>query len=353
MEVRRALGNMEIKNVLITGVDGYIGSVLSELLRKQHLNVYGLDTFYYRGCTLGPYKKSYIKIRSDVRDIDRSDLGTIDAVIHLAALSNDPLGALNPNVTKEVNYAATVRLAKLAKQAGVKRFIFSSSCSIYGIARGTVNENSPVKPLTAYAKSKINAENELKKLTDRNFCVCIMRNSTVYGYSPKFRSDLVVNNMVASAVTTGQIRMMSDGTPWRPLIDVRDLSNIFYQFLTAPAQKVNGKIFNVGFNENNIQIKSIAEEIKRRIPYCVIVYTGEHGKDTRSYKVNFDLFHRVFKNVRQEWPLRKSIADLIAKLKKYKVTKQMVDRGLFARVNRLKNLTVSQKLTSHLYWNDN
>lgn len=341
---------MDIKNVLVTGSDGYIGSELIRLLKKRQYSVSGLDTCFYKDCYLGPGRPTYNIIQKDVRKLDTADLKKIDAIIHLAALSNDPMGAINATLTDDINHRATVRLAKMAKQVGVKRFIFSSSCSIYGIAQGTVDETSPVNPLTAYACSKIESEHELKTLADDSFCVCLLRNSTVYGFSPKFRYDLVVNNMVASAVATGEIRIMSDGAPWRPLIDVRDLSTIFAAFLTVSAAKVNGEIFNIGFNENNIQVKSIAAEIKHQLPKCKIIFTGEHGKDSRSYKVNFNKFHTVFPKIRQQWTLARSIEDLRIRLKKYKLTSDIMRSGVYTRIVSLESLITSKKLDTTLYW---
>lgn len=339
-----------MKHVLVTGSDGYIGMVLIELLKKLHYRVVPIDNLYYKKNFLGPHPQRIKHVQKDIRRLELSDFKGVDAVIHLAALSNDPLGAIRPDLTNSINHVATIRLAKLAKQAGVKRFIYSSSCSIYGIASGTVSETSPIRPLTAYAKSKIDSENDLKKLADTSFCVCLLRNSTVYGFSPKFRTDLVVNNMVASAVTTGEIRIMSDGTPWRPLIDVRDLSRVFCKFLTVNANKVNGIIFNVGFNENNVQVKTIVKEIKRQLPNCNVVFTGEHGKDTRSYKVNFHRLHTLFPSFKQKWPMSKSIADMIIKLKQFHLSAETIKNGTYTRVISLEKLTKSKQLTADLYW---
>lgn len=341
---------MKSQRVMVTGSDGYIGSELTHVLQKKGHHVIGLDTRFYRNCYFGGRRILPTILHRDVRKVEEKDLKHVGAIIHLAALSNDPMGALNPTLTDEINHRASVRLAMLAKRAGVKRFIFSSSCSIYGIAQGTVDETSPVNPLTAYARSKIDTEKALKKLADDTFCVCLLRNSTVYGYSPKFRYDLVINNMVANAVTTGEIRIMSDGTPWRPLIDVRDLSRIFAAFLSTPSAKVNGEVFNIGFNTNNIQVKAIADETKKQLPRCSVVYTGEHGKDSRSYKVSFDKFQKTFPRIRQQWPMEKSIRDLITRMKKYRLDKRALDSGVFTRINTLESLMQSKKLTSALYW---
>jgi len=334
--------------VLVTGDRGYIGSVLVPLLLSKNYKVIGLDASYFGGAKKSP---NYFPITKDIRKVQKKDLKGVNAVIHLSALSNDPMGEIDPNLTSDINFRASVRLARLAKSIGVKRFLFSSSCSIYGIAKnGIVDEQSPVNPLTAYAKSKIDTERELLKLADSKFCVGIMRNSTVYGFSPKFRNDLVVNNLVTTALAFGEIRIMSDGTPWRPLIDVRDLSKIFIEFLTVDLDKINGKIVNIGFDENNLQVKDIVSVVQKYVPGCKVVYTGEHGKDTRSYKVSFNKFKSIFPNIRQEWTLDRSVEDMVKNLKKMNFNKKDFESGIFTRLSVLKNLSSSKALTSDLYW---
>lgn len=210
---------MAIKRILVTGSNGYIGAVLTEKLSKKNISVSGIDTGFFNDCYLSKQLRNFPLIKKDIRLIKNSDLKRIDCIIHLAALSNDSLGELKRNLTKEINHNATIQLAKKAKKAGVKRFIFSSSCSVYGISKKTVTEKSKTHPLTTYAKNKVLSEKELKKLADKNFCVVILRNATVYGYSPQFRDDLVVNNLLSSAIINNEIRVFSDGTPYRPLID--------------------------------------------------------------------------------------------------------------------------------------
>lgn len=336
--------------ILVTGDKGYIGSILVPLLLKQNYKVIGLDTDYF-----GNGKKSispnYKSITKDIRNVSEKDLEHVEAIIHLSALSNDPMGDLNPKLTEEINFRSSIKLAKLAKKLQVRKFLFSSSCSIYGIAKnGIVDEQSPVNPLTAYAKSKIDSERELLKLADSNFTVGIMRNSTVYGFSPKFRNDLVVNNLVTAALAFGEIRIMSDGTPWRPLIDVRDLSRVFIEFLTVDSSKINGKIINVGFDENNFQVKDIVVLVQQYVPGCKVVYTGEHGKDTRSYKVSFKKFKSLFPTLKQEWTLDRSIEDMVKKLKRMKFSKKDFELGVFTRIAVLKNLSLSRAITADLYW---
>ena len=337
-------------NVLVTGDRGYIGSVLVPLLLEKSHQVTGFDTDFFKK-EINPPHLQYKKITKDIREISEKDLEGIDAVIHLSALSNDPMGELNPNLTHEINFKGTVKIAKLAKKIGVKRFLFSSSCSIYGIAKdGVVDEESPVNPLTAYAKSKIDAEKELMSIADSDFCVSIMRNSTVYGFSPKFRNDLVVNNLVTTALAFGEIRIMSDGTPWRPLIDVRDLSKVFIEFLEVDSDKINGKIVNIGFDENNLQVKDIVSVVQKYVPGCKVIYTGEHGKDTRSYRVSFKKFKSLFPMLKQEWTLDRSIEDMVQNLKEINFDKKDFESGIYTRLSVIKNLSTSKAVTSDLYW---
>lgn len=336
-------------NILVTGDRGYIGSVLVPLLIDKGFNVIGFDAEYFG--SVPRFKNfAYKKITKDIRKIEKKDLDGIDAIIHLSALSNDPMGQIDPKITLAINYKASVKLAKLAKKNGVKRFIFSSSCSIYGIAKnGIVNERSKINPLTAYAKSKILTEKALKELADSNFCVGIMRNSTVYGFSPKFRNDLVVNNLVTSALAFKEIKVLSDGTPWRPLIDVRDLSKIFIEFLNAKKEEINGRIFNIGFDKNNYRVKDVLNIIKKFLPECEVLYTGEHGADTRSYKVNFNKFHSTFPHISQEWSLEKSVKDLIVRLKKMKYNKKDFISGKYTRLIILKKLIDKHIVNKNLF----
>lgn len=334
--------------ILVTGDRGYIGSVLVPMLIKEGHEVIGLDTEYFKDQF--EKTKHYKKITKDIRDVTLKELKGIDAVIHLAALSNDPMGDINPELTKDINLNASVKLARLSKKAGIKLFLFSSSCSIYGIAGGTVDESSPASPQTAYAESKIKFEKELKRLADDKFCVGLLRNSTVYGYSPKFRNDLVVNNLVTCALALGKINVMSDGTPWRPLIDVRDLSRIFIEFLKINPKKINGEIINIGFEENNFQIKDILNAVKKQLPDCEIIFTGEHGADTRSYKVNFKKFKKIFPHFKKKWPLEKSISDLIKNLKTKKFSNSDFLTNRYSRLSVLKKLLDGKKLNNKLYW---
>lgn len=338
-----------VKKILVTGINGYIGTVLAETLQQKGYKVVGWDTNYFKNVTLGHYKNDYYSEILDIRQ-NQSELSGIDCIIHLAALSNDPMGALNEKLTLDINYKAAIKLAKKAKLKGVKRFIFSSSCSVYGIANNTVNEESTISPLTAYAKTKILVEKDLKKIRDNSFCVCLLRNATVYGFSPRFRNDLVVNNLITSGLAFGEIRILSDGTPWRPLIDVRDLCEIISKFIEIDAKSVNGNIFNIGFNESNYQVKDILKSIKKFLPACRIKFNKEGLKDKKSYKVDFSKLKKLFPNIKQKWPLEKSIPDLIKKLKGNKFKKKDFEKGKFERLTTLKSLISEKKLDKNLYW---
>lgn len=340
-----------MQKILVTGDKGYIGSVLVSKLLDKGYEVVGLDTGFFDKCLIkGKKDLNYRKIKKDVRNIEKKDLTGIDAIIHLSALSNDPMGEVDPKLTKEINYKASIRLAKLAKKSGVKRFLFSSSCSIYGIAKnGIVDEKSKINPLTAYAESKIKTEKALMKLASKDFVVGLLRNSTVYGFSSRFRNDLVVNNLVTTALAFGEIRIMSDGTPWRPLIDVRDLSDIFIKFLETK-KTISGKVINIGFNENNFQVKDLVSVVGKQLPKCKITYTGEHGSDTRSYKVKFDLFKKLFPEIKQKWTIDKSVENMVVELAKTGYSKKNFEAKTYSRLAVLKNLLDEKKIDKNLYW---
>lgn len=338
-----------MKKIMVTGDRGYIGAVLVPKLIEKGYGVIGIDIGYANDSEFDNEKLEYTYITKDVRDIESSDLKGIDAIIHLSALSNDPIGELNPKLTIDINHKSTIRLAKLAKKMKVERFIFSSSCSVYGIAsNGVVDEKSKANPLTAYAKSKILSEKALAKLSSGNFCIGLMRNSTVYGYSPKFRNDLVVNNLVTCALALNKIKVLSDGSPWRPLIDVRDLADFFIKFLEIDASIINGKIFNVGFNENNFMVKNIVEKISKELPNTEIIFTGEHGHDSRSYKVKFDKVHKIFPDLSQKWTIDNSIKDLIINLNKLGFSRKEFDDEKYIRLANLKKLISKGKFDNNL-----
>lgn len=339
-----------MKNILVTGINGYIGTILGPKLQKKGYKVFGWDTDYFKKATLGKQINTYHSKKMDIRQ-NNYDLENIDCIIHLAALSNDPMGALNERLTYEINYKSTLNLAKMAKKKGVRRFIFSSSCAVYGIAKeNIVSEKSPINPLTAYARSKALVEKALQDLADEKFCVCLLRNATVFGFSPRFRNDLVVNNLVTSGLAFGEIRVLSDGSPWRPLIDVRDLADIFSNFIQIDSLLVNKEIVNIGFTDSNYQVKDILKLIKKYLPDCDIKFMGKVGKDSRSYRVDFSKLQKLFPNIRQNWPLEKSIKDLIKQLRKNKFSRKDFEKESFVRLAILESLLQQNKIDKKLYW---
>ena len=267
--------------VLVTGHHGYIGSVLAPLAAAAGHEVTGLDSFFYRGCDLGPPVEWIPALDRDVRDVATTDLTRFDAVVHLAALSNDPVGDLNASWTYDINLDGSVNLARRAKEAGVKRFVFASSCSMYGAAAGDelVTEQAPLRPLTAYAESKVRAEEALFELADDDFVPVSMRNATAYGASPRLRLDIVLNNLVGWAHTTGKVKLQSDGSAWRPLVHVRDITAVAIALLDAPAPVVRAQAFNIGSAEQNYRIRDLAEVVREVMPHCDVTFAEDAGPD--------------------------------------------------------------------------
>jgi nucleoside-diphosphate-sugar epimerase len=293
----------KLMKVFVTGHEGYIGAVMVPMLLAAGHTVTGVDSGYYATQTETTGTPAFISIRKDVRDLECQDLLGVDAVIHLAALSNDPLGNLQPEWTEQVNHLASVRLAEIAKQAGVKRFLFSSSCSVYGVAApgALADENSPIKPLTAYAKSKVDTEHDVAQLADEDFSPVFLRNATAYGWSPRFRVDLVLNNLAGTAHTTGEILILSDGTPWRPIVHVEDISRAFLAMLEAPIDKIHNQVINVGVQDQNYQISDLAASIQKSFRGCCVTYAAGGGPDPRSYRVDFSKLHQSFPSYQPTW----------------------------------------------------
>ncbi|TSC96835.1 MAG: NAD-dependent epimerase/dehydratase [Parcubacteria group bacterium Athens0714_26] len=341
-------------NILVTGNNGYVGSVLTELLLEKGYEVTGLDTNYYEECKVFDFKNNVRQISKDVRDISADDLKNIDCIIHLAALSNDPLGELETSLTSDINFLATVKLAQLAKKAGVKRFIYASSQSMYGVSNldeELDEDNSDKNPLTAYAKTKWEAECELKKLCDFNFIVVCFRPSTVFGASPMLRCDIVFNNLVASAYTTGKIEIKSDGTPWRPVVHVRDVSSAFIAGLEAPEELIAGQSFNVGIKDGNYTVRQLAEAAQRAVPGSSLVFTGEHGSDSRTYKVSFKKILTVLKDYyKPEWDLDKGGKELVDLFKRIGFTEEQFRGRNCNRLGQIKYLLENNKLSKDLRW---
>lgn len=279
--------------VLVTGHQGYLGTVMVPILQSAGHDVTGLDSGFFADCVLGPAPKDPPGMRVDLRDVAPEQLNGFEAVIHLAALSNDPLGAMAPQITYDINHHASVRLARLAKAAGVRRFLYASTCSVYGAAgEGLVTENAPLRPLTPYAESKVRVEDDVAAMADGSFSPVFLRNATAFGFSPRLRADIVLNNLVGHAVLTGDVRVLSDGTPWRPLVHARDIATAFLVALEAPISKVHCAAYNVGCETNNQTVAEIARSVVDVVPGTRLMITGETGSDPRSYRVDFSAIRR-------------------------------------------------------------
>lgn len=314
--------------VLITGHNGFIGSVMVPLVQQAGHEVVGLDSYLFADATMGPATPDVPAIRKDVRDAEPSDLEGFDAVMHLAALSNDPVGDLEPEHTYEINHAASVRLAEMSKAAGVARFIYSSSCSIYGASgeSGLVDERAPFLPVTPYAESKVAVERDLAPMADDGFSPIFMRNATAYGWSPRLRCDLVLNDLVARALLTGEITVLSDGTPWRPIVHIEDISRAFLAVLEADRDAVHNEAFNVGAATENYQIKDLAEIVGETVPGCDIVITGEAGADPRSYQVDFAKINEHVPAFTAVWTARKGADELVEAYRRHGLTQETFTR---------------------------
>jgi nucleoside-diphosphate-sugar epimerase len=322
-------------DVLVTGHRGYIGVHLVDVLQRAGHRVTGCDSGLFDGCEWEPYAQAGVDLRKDVRDLELDDVRGHDCVMHLAAISNDPMGDVDPELTLAVNRDASVRLAELAKEAGVRRFLFAGSCSVYGQAADRdVVESDPLNPLTAYARSKIEVEEAVRPLADEAFAPVFLRNATAYGHSPMLRIDLVVNNLLACATALGEIRIMSDGTPWRPLIHCRDIARAFVAFAEADDVPA-GIAVNVGGNDENFQVRDVAGLVQELVPDAHIELTGEAGNDPRSYRVNFDLLRELLPEFRLEYTLRGGMEELHAKLVEHEFSRADWDGDRFVRLRRL------------------
>lgn len=279
--------------VLVTGHQGYLGTVLVPVLRARGHEVTGLDTGWFADCVLGADPQDPPGSAVDLRDVTLEQLAGFDAVIHLAALSNDPMGSLVPEITHEINHHASVRLARLAKDAGTRRFLYASTCSVYGAAGdGLVDENTPLRPLTPYAESKVRVEDDLLALADADFAPVFLRNATAFGFSPRLRADIVLNNLVGHAVLDGVVKVLSDGTPWRPLVHAEDIAEAFAVCLEAPLDVIRGRAYNIGTEANNRTVAEIARAVAEVVPGAEVLITGESGADPRSYRVDFGAARR-------------------------------------------------------------
>lgn len=321
----------------VTGHRGYIGAHLVDVLKQAGHTVVGCDLNLFEGCEWEPFARPDRELVKDVRHVEAKDLDGCDVVMHLAAISNDPMGALDAQVTYDINRDASIRLAKLAKQAGVGRYLFAGSCSVYGKGdKLDLEEGDPLNPLTAYAKSKIETEQEVSKLADDGFTPAYLRNSTAYGHSPMLRIDLVVNNLLASALAYGEIRIQSDGTPWRPLIHCRDIARAFLAFAEAPRDAVHNRAINVGGNSENYQVKDVGDQVKRLVPSADIAYTGEVGNDPRNYRVKFDLLNRLLPDFKLQYNLASGMEELHRKMVEHGFGKKDFEGDQFVRLRTLK-----------------
>ena len=338
--------------VLVTGHHGYIGSVLAPMLREAGHEVVGLDAMYYRGCDLFAAEDAPPTLELDVRDVTPEHLAGFDGVVHLAALSNDPLGDLDRELTLEINYRASVSLARAAKEAGVERFVFSSSCSMYGASGedDLVDERAPLRPLTAYAESKVRAEEALADLAGDDFSPVFMRNATAYGVSPRLRIDLVLNNLVGWAHTTGAVRILSDGTPWRPLVHVEDIAGAALAALEAPAEVVRGEAFNVGAAHENYQVRELAEIARDAVGDCTVEYAGSGDPDPRSYRVDFAKLERTFPGFATRWSARAGAAELVDAYRGAGLDDAGFAGPRYTRLKRLRELLETGALGPDLRW---
>jgi len=337
--------------VLITGHAGYIGSVLAPLARVAGHEVVGFDTGFYSGCDFGSGPEPIPELGGDLREVLPEQLEGFDAIVHLAALSNDPLGSIDPEVTYEINFEASVRLALAAKAAQVPRFLFASSCSLYGAAGDTpLDETAPLGPITPYAETKAWFERALRPMADDTFSPTYLRNATAHGVSPRLRGDLVVHNLIGSALTTGEVLIKSDGSPWRPLIHVEDIGRAFLAILEAPRELVHDQAFNVGRDDQNFQVRDIANVVAAAVPGSKVVYAPGGEPDARDYRVDFSKIHSQLPELKIEWDLEESVEDLVTEFRRNDLTLGMLDGPRHTRLRRIEQLRGSGALDQRLRW---